>query len=100
MTPANLPWKGVKRLTTSGNRVNYDSWVKMYNLCRLFKTGILTVLTVTSGLGDIYIKCDDSCCVKILTLIMRLWDLYNLLAILVEFDMDSLAISPILQEEC
>jgi len=28
------------------------------------------------------------------TLIMRLWDLYNLVAILLEFDMDSLAISP------
>jgi len=60
------------------------------------------MLTVTSGLGDSYIKGDDSCCVKILiiyclmlyniyvTLIMRLWALYNLVAILVEFDMDSL----------
>jgi hypothetical protein len=28
------------------------------------KTGILTVLTDTSGLRDIYIKDDDSCCVK------------------------------------
>jgi len=74
----------------------------MYNLCRVLKTGILAVLTVKSGLGDSYIKGDDSCCVKILiiyclmlyiiyvTLIMRLWDLYNLVAILVEFDMDSL----------
>jgi len=30
--PANLPWKGVKRLATSGERVNHDSWVKMYNI--------------------------------------------------------------------
>jgi len=60
------------------------------------------MLMVKSGLGDSYIKVDDSCCVKILivyclmlyminvTLIIRLWDLYNLLAILMEFDMDSL----------
>ena len=78
----------------------------MYDLYRVFKTGILAVLTVTSGLGDSCIKGDDSCCVKILiiyclmlyiiyvTLIMRLWDLYNLVAILVEFDMDSLLLFP------
>jgi len=28
------------------------------------------------------------------TLIMRLWDLYNLVAILMEFDMDSLLLLP------
>jgi len=33
--PADLPRKGVKRLMTSGERVNHDSWVKMYNLCRV-----------------------------------------------------------------
>jgi len=33
--PADLPWKGVKGLATSGERVNHDSWVKMYNLCRV-----------------------------------------------------------------
>ena len=33
--PADLPRKGVKRLATSGERVNHDSWVKMYNLCRV-----------------------------------------------------------------
>ena len=78
----------------------------MYNLCRVLKTGILAVLTVTSGLGDSYIKGDESCCVKILifyylmlyiiyvTLIMRLWELYNLVAILMEFDMDSLLLFP------
>jgi len=100
--PAHLPWKWVKRLITSGERVNHDSWVKMYNLCRVLKTGILVVLTVKSGLGDSCIDDDDSCCVKIhiiyclmlyiiyVTFIMRLWDLYNLVAILVEFDIDSL----------
>ena len=74
----------------------------MYNLCRVFKTGILAVLTVRCGLGDIYIKGDDSCVLNMLiayclmlyiiyvTLIMRLWELYNLVTILVEFDMDSL----------
>jgi hypothetical protein len=59
------------------------------------------VLTDTSGLGDIYIKDDDSCFVKMfiylsimlyidyVTLIMSLWDLYYLVAMLAEFDMDS-----------
>jgi len=79
----------------------------MYDLCRVFKTGILAVLTVTSSLEDSCVKGDDSCCVKILiiyylmlyiicvTLIMRLWDLYNLVAILVEFNMDSLLLFPL-----
>ena len=56
MIPADLPWKRVKRVATSGERVNHDSWVKMYNLCRVLKTSILAELTVRSGLGDIYIK--------------------------------------------
>jgi len=104
--PADLPRKGVKRLVTSGERINHDSWVKMYNLCRVLKTGILAMLTVKSGLGDSCIKGDDCCCVNILivyclmpyiiyvTLIMRLWELYNLVALLVEFDMDSLLLFP------
>ena len=70
------------------------------------KTSILAELTVSSGLGDSYVKGDDSCCVKILiiyclmlyiiyvTSIMRLWELYNLVAILVEFDMNSLLLFP------
>ena len=33
------------------------------------------------------------------TLIMRMWDRYNLVAILVEFDMDSLLLFPPPQEE-
>ena len=102
MIPADLPWKWVKRLITSGEMVNHDSWVKMCNICRVLKTSILAELTVRSGLEDIYIKGDDSCVLNMLiiyylmlyiiniTLIMRLWDLYNLIAILVEFDMDSL----------
>ena len=72
----------------------------------MLKTSILAELTVRSGLGDSCIKSDDSCCVKILiiyclmlyiiyvTLIMRLWELYNLVAILAEFDMDSLLLYP------
>jgi len=37
LIPADLSRKGVKRLATSGERVNHDSWVKMYNLCRVLK---------------------------------------------------------------
>jgi len=33
--PTGLPRKGVERLATSGERVKHDSWVKMYNLCRV-----------------------------------------------------------------
>ena len=74
----------------------------MYNLCRVLKTSILAVLTVKSGLGDSCIDGDDFCVLNMLiiyylmlyiiyvTLIMRLWELYNIVAILVEFDMDSL----------
>jgi len=68
--PADLPWKGVKRLATSGERVNYDSWIKMYNLCRVLKTGILAVLTDKSGLGDIYIKMMNSLCYLIIVYAM------------------------------
>ena len=59
MIPANLPRKRVKRLATSGERVNHDSWVNMYNLCRVLKTGILAVVTVKSGLGGTYINDDE-----------------------------------------
>jgi len=57
---------------------------------QIIKTSILAELTVRSGLGDIYIKGDESCVPNMLiiyslmlyiiyvTLIMRLWDLYNL----------------------
>jgi len=62
--PADLPRKEVKRLATSGERVHHDSWVKMYNLCRVLKTGILAVLTVMSGLGGFCY--DDDELVKLL----------------------------------
>ena len=60
------------------------------------------MLPIVSSLEDSYTKGDDSCCVKILIvycfmlyiiyviLIMSLWDLYNLVAIFTEFDIDSL----------
>jgi len=104
--PADLPRKGVKRLITSGERVNHDSWVKMCNLCRGLKTSILAELTVRSGLGDSCCDDNDSYVLNMLiiyylmlyiiyvTLIMRLWDLYNLVAILVEFDIDSPLLFP------
>ena len=61
--------------------------------------------SVMSGLGDFYIKDDDSCCVMMfivyclmlyiiyVTLIMSLW-IYCLVAIFAEFDMDSLLLFP------
>ena len=70
MIPVDLPWQWVKRLITSGERLNHDSWVKIYNLCRVLKSRILAELTVRSGLGDIYIKGDDSCCVNMLIFIV------------------------------
>jgi len=96
----------VIKIRALGERVNHDSWVKMYNLCRVLKTSILAELTVRSGLVDIYIKGDDSYVLNMLIvyclmlyiiyvmLIMRLWELYNPVAILVEFDMDSPLLFP------
>jgi len=52
VNPDDLPWLWVKRLITSGERVNHGSWVKMYNLCRVLKTVITAVLTVISGLEN------------------------------------------------
>ena len=77
----------------------------MCNLCRGLKTSILAVLTVMSGLGNSYIKGDESCVKKLIdyclmlyiiyfTLIMRLWNLYNLVVILAEFVLNSLLLSP------
>ena len=54
VNPADLPWKWVKRLATSGERVNHGSWVKMYNLCRVLKTVIIAVLIDTSGLDSLW----------------------------------------------
>ena len=48
VNPADLPREGVKRLPTTGERVNYGSWVKMYKLYRVLKTVITAVLTDTS----------------------------------------------------
>ena len=82
------------------------SWLMGVQPLQSIKTSILAELTVSSGLGDIYIKGDESCVLNMLivyclilyiiyvTLIMRLWELYNLVAILVEFDMDSLLLFP------
>jgi hypothetical protein len=70
LIPLDLSRKGVKRLTTSGERVNHDSWVKMYDLCRVLKTSILAELTVRSGLGDIYIKMMNSLCYLIIVYAM------------------------------
>jgi len=70
------------------------------------KTSIIAEPTVRSGLGDIYTKGGDSCVLNMIIiyclilyiiyvkLIIRLWELYNLVAILVEFDMDSLLLFP------
>jgi hypothetical protein len=52
---ANLPWKWVKRLATSGERVNHDSQWKCTTSVEC-KTVITAVLTVTSGLGPLQNK--------------------------------------------
>ena len=49
VNPNDLPWKWVKRLATSGERVNHDSWVKMNKLYRVLKIIITAVLTDTRG---------------------------------------------------
>ena len=47
---ADLPWKWVKRLGTSGKRVNHGSWVKCTTSTEC-KTIIIAMLAVKSGLG-------------------------------------------------
>ena len=47
--PADLLGSGLRGRRASGERVNHDSWVKMYNFCRVFKSGILAVPTDTGG---------------------------------------------------
>jgi hypothetical protein len=41
----NIAWLGLKFL-----EILRDLWVKMYNLCKVFKTNQLAVLTVKSDL--------------------------------------------------
>jgi hypothetical protein len=55
VNPADLPWKWVKRLATSGERVNHDSQWKCTTSAEC-KTVITAVLTVTSGLGPLQNK--------------------------------------------
>ena len=64
VNPTNLPRKGVKILATLCERVNHDSWVKMYNLYRVFKKLVYLCSRHMSGLGDIYSKDDDACYVN------------------------------------
>ena len=52
VNPADLPRLWVKRLPTSGERLNHDSQWKCTTLGEC-KTGISAVLTVTSGLGPL-----------------------------------------------
>jgi hypothetical protein len=55
VNPADLPWKWVKRLATSGEKVNHDSQWKCTTSAEC-KTGISAVLTVTSDLGPLQNK--------------------------------------------
>jgi hypothetical protein len=55
VNPADLPWKWVKRLATSGKKVNHDSQWKCTTSAEC-KSGISAVLTVTSGLGPLQNK--------------------------------------------
>jgi hypothetical protein len=52
VNPVDLPWKWVKRLITSGKRVNHDSQWKCTTSAEC-KTVITAVLTVTSDLGPL-----------------------------------------------
>ena len=52
VNPTDLPWKWVKRLAASGERVNHSSWGKCTTSVEC-KTSISAVLTVTSGLGTL-----------------------------------------------
>ena len=49
VNPTDLPWKWVKKLATSGERVNHGSRVKMYKLYRVLKFVIIAMLMDTSG---------------------------------------------------
>ena len=55
VNPAGFHRKGVKRLATSGERVNHDSQ-RNCTTSGECKTNISAVLTVTSGLGPIQKK--------------------------------------------
>jgi hypothetical protein len=70
----DLPWKWVKRLITSGKRVNHDSWWKCTTSTEC-KTGISVVLTVTSGLGPLQNKW-WTLMVIIILMILKLTDDY------------------------
>ena len=52
VNPADLPWKWVKRLAISRERVNHDSQWKFTTSAEC-KTGISVMLMVTSGLGTL-----------------------------------------------
>ena len=52
VNPTDLPWKWVKRLAASGERVNHDSQWKCTTSTEC-KTGISAVVMVTSGLGPL-----------------------------------------------
>jgi hypothetical protein len=64
VNPADLPWKWVEGLATSGERVNYGSWWKCTTSVEC-KTGISAVLTDTSGLDSLWnrwtLKIIDCC---------------------------------------
>jgi hypothetical protein len=55
VNPADLPWKWVKRLATSGERVNHNLQWKCTTSVEC-KTVITVVLTDTSGLGPLQNK--------------------------------------------
>jgi hypothetical protein len=75
VNPADLPWKWVKRLATSDERVNHDSQWKCTTSAEC-KTGISTVLTVTSGLGPLQNKWWTLMIMLILMMLMLTNDYY------------------------
>jgi hypothetical protein len=53
VNPAGLPWKWLKRLAASGERINHGSWWKCTTHAEC-KIGISAVLMVTISLGPLW----------------------------------------------
>jgi hypothetical protein len=81
VNPADLPWKSVKRLATSDERVNHDSQWKCTTSAEC-KTGISAVLMVTSVLGPLQNKWWTLMIMIILMILMLTNDYYFLLYVI------------------
>jgi hypothetical protein len=84
VNPADLSWKWVKRLATSGERVNHDSQWKCTTSAEC-KTIIIDVLTVTSGLGPLQNEWWTLMIMLILMILMLTNDYYFLLYVILVY---------------